>query len=565
MTSTLLLASVVRFAVPATGEGQVLPDSLPREAVQDAPCTIVAARGEYEGGSFVLRADADLGKVDMKVGDLRNEKGDVLPEGELDLTTVKVWYQNANAWISYFQDPSLKLCPELLLHDEDLVKVDTEKKGNWARITAEDGSLSYFWLTAPRGIYQRNPDFNPGRVDDAFLCMQPGFSDSEKFAGATLEKGKNKQFMLTAHVGKDVKPGLYEGKIAVTVRKDGSLVHEVPVKLRVLDFELPAPKTYNDIEKDFRSMFCEYVGIGWIRCSNGNDAELAEKQLEAIIKDFVRHNETTPSFNDSVKYHKMAEKCGMDYNGAYMGAMKLANNADARYAARNAAREFDREFGFHKGMMLSWGDEYQLHVLRAIRDMVEIYHDEGFTFAVNSQSGYVGGANLADIWWPPFSPDQLTAPKTRKYNEAVPDGRMGWYASQHVGAENPAFNRRQYGMGAYLAGMGCNYNYAHHLQGWNDTEEGLYRPMNFVYGSGNGCVDTLQWEGFREGVDDVRYATLLKTLALKQIKEGTTKGRYAGRLALKLLADAKGDDFDLTTFRYEMINHIQKLLAFEAK
>ena len=383
MTSILMLAGIVRFAVPATGEGMVLPDSLPREAVQDAPCAMVAARGEYEGGSFVLRSDADLGKVDMKVSDLKNEKGDVLPASELDLTTVKVWYQNGNAWISYFQDPGLKLCPELLLHDEDLVKVDTEKKGNWARITAKDGSLSYFWLTAPRGIHQRNPDFRAGRIDDAFLCMQPGFSDAPTFAGATLEKGKNKQFMLTAHVGKDVKPGLYTGTIAVTTRKDGALVHEVPVALRVLDFELPAPKAYDDVTKDYRTQFCEYVGIEWIRCSNGNDEELAEKQLEAIIRDFVRHNETTPSFNDSVKYREMAMKAGMDFTGAYMGSMVATDNAEARYAARKKARELDRQFGFHRGMLLSWGDEYRLHVLRGIRDMVEIYHDEGFTFAVN--------------------------------------------------------------------------------------------------------------------------------------------------------------------------------------
>ena len=565
MTSMLLLAGIVRFAVPATGEGQVLPDSLPREARENAPCAMVAARGEYEGASFVLRSDADLGKVDMKVENLKNEKGDVLPASELDLTTVKVWYQNANAWISYFQDPSLKLCPELLLHDEDLVKVDTEKKGNWARILGKDGKVSYFWLTAPRGFHQRNPDFDPGRVDDAFPCMQPGFSDAPQFAGATLEKGKNKQFMLTAHIGKDVKPGLYTGKIAVTVRKDGSLVHEVPVRLRVLDFELPAPKAYHDVTKDFRTQFCEYVSIDWIRCSNGNDFELAERQLEAIVKDFVRHNEITPSFGESDKYREMAMKAGMDFTGAYMGAMVLANDADSRYAARKTARRLDQQFGYHKGMMLSWGDEYRLHTLRAIRDMVEIYHDEGFTFAVNSQAGYAGGVNIADLWWPPFSPDHRTGERARRYNEAAPDGRMGWYASQHVGSENPAYNRRQYGMGPYLAGLSSNYNYAHHLQGWNDTEMGLYRPMNLIYGCGNGCVDTLQWEGFREGIDDIRYATLLKTTALRLIKEGSTQARYAARVALQHLADAKNDDYDLTTFRYEMINHIQKLLAFEAK
>ena len=88
--------------------------------------------------------------------------------------------------------------------------------------------------------------------------------------------------------------------------------------------------------------------------------------------------------------------------------------------------------------------------------------------------------------------------------------------------------------------------------------------MNFVYGSGNGCIDTLAWEGFREAIDDIRYATLLKTTALKLIANGNTKARYAARVALKLLADAKGDDFDLDTFRLEMIRHIRKLLKFES-
>ena len=565
MMSTLLLAAITRFAVPATGEGKVLPDSLPRDAVKDAPCVIIAARGEYEGGSFVLCADENLGKVDMSVGPLKNEKGDIFPTGNLDLTTVKVWYQNSNAWISYFQDPELTLCPELLLHDEDLVKVDVAKKGNWARITGKGGEVDYFWLTAPRGMHKRDVDFRAGRNDDAFHCMQVGFSDSPKFAGATLERGKYKQFMLTAHVGKEVTAGLYRGTVKVVSRRSGEALCEVPVRLRVLDFELPSPKTYYDPDKDFISYFCEYVSMEWILASNGNDAKLAERQLEAILKNFVRHNEITPSFGESIKYKDLAERCGMDFKGAFMGQMKLGENAEARYAARNTARERDRIFGSPKGMLLSWGDEYRLHILRAIRDMVEIYHDEGFSFAVNSQSGFSGGANLADLWWPPSCPDHNSSQKVAKYNETAPDGRMGWYAMQHVGVENPAFVRRQYGMGPYLAGFSCNYNYAHHLQGWNDIEAGLYKPMNFVYGSGNGCIDTLAWEGFREAIDDIRYATLLKTTAMKLLEGAGTQARYAARIALKLLADAKGDNFDLATFRLEMIRHILKLKSLEAE
>jgi len=39
--------------------------------------------------------------------------------------------------------------------------------------------------------------------------------------------------------------------------------------------------------------------------------------------------------------------------------------------------------------------------------------------------------------------------------------------------------------------------------------------MCFVYPAADGVIDTIQWEGFREGVDDVRYlSTLLKAMGL---------------------------------------------------
>ena len=36
-----------------------------------------------------------------------------------------------------------------------------------------------------------------------------------------------------------------------------------------------------------------------------------------------------------------------------------------------------------------------------------------------------------------------------------------------------------------------------------------YRDHVFAYPTLNGVIDTIQWEGFREAVDDVRYLTTL--------------------------------------------------------
>ena len=198
-----------------------MPDAEPVGGLKGDPVRIVAARGEYEPGSFVLVSDADLGKVDFAVSDLKGEGGATIPASETDLATVKVWYQAGNAWFSYFQDTGLKLCPELLLHDEDLIRVDTEKVANYARLTEKDGTVHWHWLTSPRAVENRLEDAGSYRVDDAFLSMKENFQDAPAFAGATIEKGRYKQFFLTVHVGADAKPGLYTGEIALHRRADG--------------------------------------------------------------------------------------------------------------------------------------------------------------------------------------------------------------------------------------------------------------------------------------------------------------------------------------------------------
>lgn len=64
----------------------------------------------------------DLGKVEFKLSDFKNENGTVFPADQLDLKVIKVWYQNKNAWWSYFADTELKLVPlrrSFLERDQD--------------------------------------------------------------------------------------------------------------------------------------------------------------------------------------------------------------------------------------------------------------------------------------------------------------------------------------------------------------------------------------------------------------------------------------------------------------
>jgi hypothetical protein len=71
----------------------------------------------------------------------------------------------------------------------------------------------------------------------------------------------------------------------------------------------------------------------------------------------------------------------------------------------------------------------------------------------------------------------------------------------------------------------------------------------------NGVVDTIQWEGFREGVDDVRYVTTLER-AIASAPAG--KAVLAGQ-ARKWLAALDPDAADLYETRAKMVDWILRL------
>ena len=83
--------------------------------------------------------------------------------------------------------------------------------------------------------------------------------------------------------------------------------------------------------------------------------------------------------------------------------------------------------------------------------------------------------------------------------------------------------------------------------------------MVFAYGCGDGVIDTLQWEGFREGIDDIRYATLLKRLAQEACNSRDIKVEYQGRAALQFMAEIDSASVDMNTARLEMIARILDL------
>jgi len=138
------------------------------------------------------------------------------------------------------------------------------------------------------------------------------------------------------------------------------------------------------------------------------------------------------------------------------------------------------------------------------------------------------------------------------------------YGNPQGGVENPALYRRNFGLllwrRQYDAAMTFAYQYGISWQGWaefgNPSE---YRPHMMVYPTIDGVVDTIQWEGYREGVDDVRYVTTLQNEIEKAKKSENPKKREEAGRAGKYLDDLDVENRNLDTIRLEVIKYILSL------
>lgn len=141
-------------------------------------------------------------------------------------------------------------------------------------------------------------------------------------------------------------------------------------------------------------------------------------------------------------------------------------------------------------------------------------------------------------------------------------GHKIWcYANPQGGVENPEIYRRNFGLLLWTTNYdgAATFSYqANASNAWNDFDDPVQRDFMMAYPTVNGVIDTIQWEGYREGMDDIRYATTLKLEIEKAKKSADTKIKKEALSAEKWLSELDVNR-DLDTIRLEIINYILKL------
>lgn len=585
MFTTVAHASLEIHEVPAVSSVKRLPDQVPPDALGREGIHFLAAKGEFEPASFLIRSDQDMEGVQLTAGPLKGKAGEI-PAANLDIKVVKVWYQDGTAWFSYFADPSRReLVPELLVNDENLVRVDHEKKGNFLRVGGE-----YRWISYPQEEAEAYFNYLTEPVADA-ATLQP----------ITLKAGEFKQIWVTLKVPVAAAPGLYEGTIAV--EREGKKLATVPVKARVLPFELPAPATYYDLEKPF---FVSIYSTGILNLAEtlGVPREQAVAQQRRIYENLRDHNVRNPRAETNLRpwfepKQNDPEK-GVDLLRTELTLLK-ETGADTRPLLSSESLYFSRKAkaDMAPGEFEKGGEDFRKRLdifrktVKEVLGHTDIYatswDEAGVSLikAMREQSGFL--ADYPDLkMWVTTSLDKHShmAGYLMDYaNQAgwptreqaatwhAQGSKIASYASPHTGVENPDTYRRWEGLARYKANYDGSFNYKLYSQlhptlyerqkanTWNDSAIGTptFRTFNMVYPVSNGVIDTLAWEGFREGIDDIRYATLLKQRAEAAEASGNQQARHLGRKALSWLELTDMKSTDLNAARREMINYILEI------
>lgn len=574
------------YVVPAISPVRRMPDALPPDGVMDNKIRIVGAMGEFVPASFLVAPLKDISKLELKASALRpagkegGSRRSEIPAENVSVKVVKCWWQHGTAWHGYHQDKCRReLVPELLLNDDTLIKVDLEDEEHYLRVDYPDGPR-YVWISYeyPQGAETRSQATHPTLpVGSYFDFRKEPVADSPVLLPVKLHQGRLQQFWITVRIPEKAGAGIYEGDITLTA--DGAAIGKITLALRVLPFTLPDPRTYYDLDRDFLVSIDGVPVLEREIRDFGGDREMAEKRVRNLLKNQREHN----MFNYHVSgagWHSYATR-STDMLTADLKLQKEAGFKPPLFGVMSAAvtgfspkdeypeifEKFKKNLagalnlvesitGSRDVFLWGWGEpgrkrvKDQLDGWHAAHEMGAMVGSEGkpwhFPIAGYAEDlAHLGGA---------FYDREYTAPW-----HALGQ-RVTAYANPHPGAENPDMSRRIHGMMLYKNWFdGTKNNTWGAGDDWLTFRVSYAYRIRLVYTTRTDVIDTIHWEGFREGIDDVRYATKLKMLAAEAIASGNIDAVYAAKKALLWLELNDAETADLNAMRLEMINYIMKL------
>ena len=529
--------SLIPFPWEPITSVKVLPFDTSIPATPGNTLSVTACRNEFEPASFIINAQKDISGIGITAPNLYNAQGNSIPADAIDVRLVKVWYQADDESILIKHPGSRYLTPELLLKDDSLVKVDYVNKINYLNVTL-NGSQQYIDISNPAGTFP----FNAQSRDT--LSLQP-FS---------LKMNENKQIWLTIHVPDDTPAGDYYGDITITTPSESSV--KMNVRVTVLPFDLePAPVEYGLYYRGIYDSFLPNRIGSEYKTSIQYTAELQDMKDHGVLYPTLYQGDN--KFVDTVLNIRNQNGLPKDkiyivsdfpehlnYIGNVSDEAGLATIANKVMNWRNHTETFGYKDTYFYGI-----DEAGSAILLSERPAWQAVHNNGGKMFVASWTTSELIDDVGDVLDTAVLGTSLNTTQAAMWHRN--GHKIFLYNQPQVGVENPEIYRQNYGFALWNAGydgaMGFAYQHTFGQSIWNDFDgasDTQFRDHVFAYPTTDGVIDTIQWEGWREGVDDTRYlATLMK-------KEGSDTSARA------IISDSLSKGEDMTIIRQKMIAQI---------
>jgi hypothetical protein len=576
------------YSTPAINNAPILPWT----DIPPAPSGVMAmraCRGEYEPASFVVYPIETNLTIEVTATDLNGSAGNIA-SGQVDIRVVKCWYQ-AGGGEGYSNPPRYLeevgekdimildntpvdegrrvLTPELLLKDDELVRTEKWYRQNFVKLQYPGGTNRWLWASAPRVVFPDGKTVEPwimspdtvGKQDDASVETKP-IKDAATLQPVSIPRRTSKQFWITVHVPADAKAGDYEGEIRV--HSQGKLLETLRLRLEVLPFELEPNHLESSIylhffgSKGFIGLPLDEKGKGTVGADLRSIA-----QYRAELKDLLAHGVDNPTESIPLEQLEVAlqvrKEVGMRMDYLYhtyegLGGWEV-KPVDVERLKKVVA--LARKYGY-KGVYFYGLDEAQGDRLKASRPELAKIHQAGGRIFMAGLTPDLGGdsinvvGDLQDLMVMSYIPRKEFAAAWHAKGHKIMS-----YANPQSGFEKPETYRRNYGLVLDYAGYDGGMTFSYYWFGWNDFNVWPpYRDHMFVYPTVDGVIDTIAWEGYREGIDDLRYLATLRKAITKAEKSGAEKAAKAAKTFIENLDVNRAD---LNVVRNEMIGWILEL------
>ena len=523
-----LLVHVVK---PVSSE-KILPATASVQGERSNTLFLTACRGEFEPASFVIHSFYESAKnLTLKATELRSAN-DVIPSHNINIKVVKVWYQGGTAWRNIRANPTPILVPELLLNDDALIQVHYETRSNYLKLNFKDGKK--YTLISGEAVQEGHSAYVSAEKNRVVYDVDEfPVKDSETLLPIHLPAGQNKQFWVTVKVPDDAVAGSYAGEILLDV--NGKNVGKIKMRVKVLPFDLEPTSIEYSIY--YRGKLVQSKG-------SISSEYKSEMQMRAELRDMWEHGVKNPTVYQPVRDKALLKRVLEIRKSIGMGGQPIyflglqANNLTHPDGLSEYIKQAAYVLALSKsydatGVYINGIDEASEDQLRMERPVWKAVQGTGAKiFAAGWKPGHfelIG--ETVDIFVDGQPPNKAEADKFHKMG-----GKIFSYNQPQVGVEDPSIYRKNYGIRLWQQNYDGAMDYAYQDgfgSVWNDFDSKFFRDHNFTYPTVNGVIDTIAWEGFREGVDDVRYINTLE----RKISLAYSSGNEKKFKAVQVIAD----------------------------